>query len=113
MGPKPATALLGTFHALERQIRSRQSRHVLAHGMLDVFVIKGTARWKIALNLIMARIEPLMAEAIELARGVYGNTYYRPPMLRIAAHGPSCIPIRKWYPTVYSSEQKIYVIAQK
>ncbi len=81
--------------------------------MLDVVVIKGTARWKIALNLIMARIEPLMAEAIELARGVYGNTYYRPPMLRIAAHGPSCIPIRKWYPTVYSSEQKIYVIAQK
>jgi hypothetical protein len=38
--------------------------------MLDLVVIEGTARGKIALNLIMGRIEPLTAEAIELATSV-------------------------------------------
>jgi hypothetical protein len=52
------------------QIRSRQSRHVSRMEMLDLVVIEGTARGKIALNLIMGRIEPLTAEAIELATSV-------------------------------------------
>ena len=68
--------LLGAYQALERQIELGQVAMFPRTEMLDLVVIEGKARGIIARNLITGKIEPFAADAIVLATGGYGNTYY-------------------------------------
>jgi succinate dehydrogenase / fumarate reductase flavoprotein subunit len=68
--------LLGAYQALERQIELGKVAMFPRTEMLDLVVIEGKARGIIARNLITGKIEPFAADAIVLATGGYGNTYY-------------------------------------
>ncbi|MCB9752483.1 MAG: fumarate reductase/succinate dehydrogenase flavoprotein subunit [Myxococcales bacterium] len=68
--------LLGAYQALERQIGLGNVKMHSRTEMLDVVVIDGHARGIITRNLVTGEIQSWTADAIVLATGGYGNTYY-------------------------------------
>ena len=68
--------LLGAYQSLNRMIDAGKVTSYIRHEMLDLVVIDGQARGIIARNLITGEITPFVADAVLLATGGYGNTYY-------------------------------------
>ena len=68
--------LLGAYQALERQVHAGKVTMYPRTEMLDLVVINGQARGIITRNLISGKIESFAADAVLLATGGYGNTFY-------------------------------------
>jgi succinate dehydrogenase / fumarate reductase flavoprotein subunit len=68
--------LLGAYQALARQISLGQVQMYPRTEMLDLVVIDGQARGIVARDLVTGEITSHAADAVVLATGGYGNTYY-------------------------------------
>src|SRR5690606_24530242 len=68
--------LLGAYSALERQIGLGTVKMYSRHEMLDLVVIDGKARGIVTRDLLTGKIESWSAQAVVLATGGYGNTFF-------------------------------------
>jgi succinate dehydrogenase / fumarate reductase flavoprotein subunit len=68
--------LLGAYQALERQIDAGNIEMHPRTEMLDLIVVDGRARGIVARDLITGEISTYLADAVVLASGGYGNTFY-------------------------------------
>ncbi|MCR4289366.1 MAG: fumarate reductase/succinate dehydrogenase flavoprotein subunit [Candidatus Scalindua sp.] len=68
--------LLGAYGALSRQIAAEKVRLFTRRDMLDLVVIDGKARGIIARNLVSGVLEKHSADAVVLATGGYGNSFF-------------------------------------
>jgi succinate dehydrogenase / fumarate reductase flavoprotein subunit len=68
--------LLGAYQALSRQIDAGNIEMHPRTEMLDLIVIDGRARGIVARDLITGEISTYLADAVVLASGGYGNTFY-------------------------------------
>ncbi len=68
--------LLGAYSSLMRQVARKQVELIVRTEMLDLIVIDGNARGITTRNLITGEIETHLADAVVIATGGYGNTYY-------------------------------------
>jgi succinate dehydrogenase / fumarate reductase, flavoprotein subunit len=68
--------LLGAYQALARQINLGQVQMYPRTEMLDLVVIDGQARGIVTRDLVTGEITSHAADAVVLATGGYGNTYY-------------------------------------
>ncbi len=68
--------LLGAYQALERQIGLGKVRMHQRHELLDLVVIDGRARGIITRDLVTGKLDGHAGDAVVLATGGYGNTYY-------------------------------------
>jgi succinate dehydrogenase / fumarate reductase, flavoprotein subunit len=74
--------LLGAYSALSRQIGSGGVKYFDRREMLDLVVTEGMARGIVCRNLKTGSIESYMADAVVLATGGYGNTFYLSTMAK-------------------------------
>ena len=74
--------LLGAYQALARQIGTGKVTFYPRREMLDVVVIDGQARGIIARNLVTGELESYAGNAVVLATGGYGNTWYLSTMAK-------------------------------
>jgi succinate dehydrogenase / fumarate reductase, flavoprotein subunit len=74
--------LLGAYQALERQIGLGKVTFYPRREMLDLVVIDGQARGIIARNLVTGELESYAGNAVVLATGGYGNTWYLSTMAK-------------------------------
>src|SRR5512146_1996579 len=68
--------LLGAYQALLRQVAAGSVTMFPRTEMLDLVLVNGKARGIVTRNLITGKIESHTADAVVLATGGYGNTYY-------------------------------------
>ncbi|ONI70232.1 succinate dehydrogenase flavoprotein subunit [Actinosynnema sp. ALI-1.44] len=68
--------LLGAYQALARQINAGRVKMHPRTEMLDLIVDDGRARGIVARDLVTGDIETYTADAVVLATGGYGNTFY-------------------------------------
>ena len=68
--------LLGSYSALNRQIKKGNVKMFPRREMLDLVVIEGKARGIITRDLITGKLERHSAHAVVLATGGYGTIYY-------------------------------------
>ncbi len=68
--------LLGAYQALSRQIGLGKVKMLNKKEMMDVVVVDGRARGVVIRDLVDGSIETLMGDAVILATGGYGNTFY-------------------------------------
>ncbi|MBO4333608.1 MAG: fumarate reductase/succinate dehydrogenase flavoprotein subunit [Paludibacteraceae bacterium] len=68
--------LLGAYSALSRQVHEKRVELFTRYEMQDVVMINGRARGIIAKNLVTGKLERFSANAVVLATGGYGNTYF-------------------------------------
>ena len=68
--------LLGAYQALSRQIDLGKVTMFPRTEMLDLIVIDGQARGIVVRDMITGKIESHIADAVVLATGGYGNTFY-------------------------------------
>lgn len=68
--------LLGAYQALSRQIDAGNVEMHARTEMLDLIVIDGKARGIVARDLLTGEIRSYLADAVVLATGGYGNTFY-------------------------------------
>jgi succinate dehydrogenase flavoprotein subunit len=68
--------LLGAYQALERQVAAGTVKMFARHEMLDVVLIDGRARGVVVRNLETGAIQSFIGDAVVLATGGYGNTFY-------------------------------------
>ena len=68
--------LLGAYQALARQIHTGQVKMFTRHDMLDLVVVSGRARGIVVRNLTTGQVTTHLADAVILATGGYGNTYF-------------------------------------
>ncbi|HEY3503053.1 MAG TPA: fumarate reductase/succinate dehydrogenase flavoprotein subunit [Actinocatenispora sp.] len=68
--------LLGAYQALSRQIEAGNVEMHARTEMLDLVVVDGRARGIVARDLVTGKIETYLADAVVLATGGYGNTFY-------------------------------------
>jgi succinate dehydrogenase / fumarate reductase flavoprotein subunit len=68
--------LLGAYSALSRQVHEGKVKLFTRYEMQDVVMINGRARGIIAKNLVTGKLERFSANAVVLATGGYGNTYF-------------------------------------
>ena len=68
--------LLGAYSALSSQVKAGKVKLYTRYEMLDVVIIDGKARGIIAKNLITGKLERFTANAVVIATGGYGNTYF-------------------------------------
>lgn len=68
--------LLGAYGTLSRQIADGNVTLFTRREMLDVVIVNGRARGIVARNLISGELESYAADAVILATGGYGNTYF-------------------------------------
>jgi succinate dehydrogenase / fumarate reductase flavoprotein subunit len=68
--------LIGAYQALERQIAAGRVKMFTRTEMLDLVMVKDQARGIVTRNLVNGKVESFAAEAVVLATGGYGNTYY-------------------------------------
>ncbi|BCJ35529.1 succinate dehydrogenase flavoprotein subunit [Actinocatenispora thailandica] len=68
--------LLGAYQALSRQIDAGNVEMHPRTEMLDLIVIDGRARGIVARDLVTGEISTYLADAVVLASGGYGNTFY-------------------------------------
>jgi succinate dehydrogenase / fumarate reductase flavoprotein subunit len=74
--------LLGAYQALSRQIYAGTVTMHTRCEMLDLVVVNGQARGIVTRDLRTGRIESHLADAVILATGGYGNTYYLSTMAK-------------------------------
>jgi succinate dehydrogenase / fumarate reductase flavoprotein subunit len=74
--------LLGAYSALSRQIGAGQVKFYDRREMLDLVVVDGQARGIIARHLVTGKLESYAADAVVLATGGYGNTFYLSTMAK-------------------------------
>ena len=74
--------LLGAYSALSRQIGAGAVKFYERREMLDLAVIDGMARGIVCRNLVTGAIESYVADAVVLATGGYGNTFYLSTMAK-------------------------------
>ncbi len=68
--------LLGAYQALLRQVHAGTVRLSPRTEMLDLVVADGRARGVVARDLVTGEIRTIVADAVVLATGGYGNAYY-------------------------------------
>ena len=68
--------LLGAYSSLSRQIQTGKVNLYTRYEMEDVVIVDGHARGIIAKNLITGELERFSANAVVIATGGYGNTYF-------------------------------------
>src|SRR5512147_1802477 len=68
--------LLGAYQSLMRQVQAGTVRMFPRREMLDLVVVGGKARGIVCRNLITGQIERYVGDAVILATGGYGTTYY-------------------------------------
>ena len=68
--------LLGTYQQLSRQIGLGKVEMHTRTEMLDLVVIDGRARGIVVRDMVTGKIESYVADAVVLATGGYGNTYF-------------------------------------
>jgi len=68
--------LLGAYQALSRQIDAGNIEMHPRTEMLDLVVVDGRARGIVARDLVTGEISTYLADAVVLATGGYGNTFY-------------------------------------
>ncbi|CAM3656908.1 fumarate reductase/succinate dehydrogenase flavoprotein subunit [Kibdelosporangium persicum] len=68
--------LLGAYQALSRQINAGRVKTHPRTEMLDLIVDNGRARGIVARDLVTGQIDTYTADAVVLATGGYGNTFY-------------------------------------
>jgi len=74
--------LLGAYSALSRQIGTGGVTFYDRREMLDLVVVDGMARGIVCRNLKTGAIESYVADAVVLATGGYGNTFYLSTMAK-------------------------------
>lgn len=74
--------LLGAYSALSRQIGTGSVKFYDRREMLDLVVIDGMAHGIVCRNLKTGAIESYVADAVVLATGGYGNTFYLSTMAK-------------------------------
>ena len=68
--------LLGAYSALSKQVSTGRVQLYTRYEMEDVVIVDGRARGIIAKNLITGKLERFSANAVVIATGGYGNTYF-------------------------------------
>ncbi len=68
--------LLGAYSSLSRQVHAGTVKLFTRYEMEDVVIVDGKARGIIAKNLVTGKLERFTANAVVLATGGYGNTYF-------------------------------------
>ena len=68
--------LLGAYSSLSRQVQAGKVKLYTRYEMEDVVIIDGHARGIIAKNLVTGKLERFSANAVVIATGGYGNTYF-------------------------------------
>ena len=68
--------LLGAYSSLSAQINAGKVKLFTRYEMEDVVIVDGHARGIIAKNLITGELERFTANAVVIATGGYGNTYF-------------------------------------
>ncbi len=74
--------LLGAYGAFSRQINSGRIKFYGRREMLDLILIDNQARGIVARNLETGALESYVADAVILATGGYGNTFYLATMAK-------------------------------
>ena len=68
--------LLGAYSSLSAQIQTGKVKRYTRYEMEDVVIVDGHARGIIAKNLVTGKLERFTANAVVIATGGYGNTYF-------------------------------------
>ena len=68
--------LLGAYSALSCQVNAGRVKLYTRYEMEDVVIVDGRARGIIAKNLVTGKLERFSANAVVIATGGYGNTYF-------------------------------------
>ena len=68
--------LLGAYQALEKQIAKGGVKMFPRAEMLDLIVVNGRARGIVVRDEVTGKVEPVLADAVVLATGGYGNVFY-------------------------------------
>ena len=68
--------LLGAYSALSLQVALGQVKMFPRHEMLELVVTEGRARGIVVRNMVTGEVTSHTADAVVLATGGYGNTYY-------------------------------------
>ena len=68
--------LLGAYSALSKQVNTGRVQLYTRYEMEDVVIVDGRARGIIAKNLVSGKLERFSANAVVIATGGYGNTYF-------------------------------------
>ena len=74
--------LLGAYSALSRQINTGRVKFYGRREMLDLIIIDGQTRGIVARNLETGTLESYIGDAVILATGGYGNTFYLATMAK-------------------------------
>src|SRR5512137_835534 len=74
--------LLGAYSALSRQINAGTVKFFPRREMLDLVIVNGQARGIICRDLVTGKIETYAGNAVVLATGGYGNTFYLSTMAK-------------------------------
>ena len=74
--------LLGAYSALVRQMEAGKVKFFPRREMLDLVVVDGQARGVVARNMVNGALERYAANAVVLATGGYGNTWYLSTMAK-------------------------------
>ena len=68
--------LLGAYSSLSCQVHAGKVKLYTRYEMEDIVIVDGRARGIIAKNLVTGRLERFSANAVVIATGGYGNTYF-------------------------------------
>ena len=68
--------LLGAYSSLSCQVEAGKVKLYTRYEMEDVVIVNGRARGIIAKNLVTGKLERFSANAVVIATGGYGNTYF-------------------------------------
>ena len=68
--------LLGAYSSLSKQVNTGRVSLYTRYEMEDVVLVDGRARGIIAKNLVTGKLERFSANAVVIATGGYGNTYF-------------------------------------
>ena len=74
--------LLGGYSALSRQINAGTVKFFPRREMLDLVLVDGQARGIVVRDLVTGKLETYAANAVVLATGGYGNTFYLSTMAK-------------------------------
>lgn len=68
--------LLGAYSSLSRMVQAGKVKLYTRYEMEDLVIVDGRARGIIAKNLVSGKLERFSANAVVIATGGYGNTYF-------------------------------------
>ncbi|HTY38193.1 MAG TPA: fumarate reductase/succinate dehydrogenase flavoprotein subunit [Bacteroidota bacterium] len=74
--------LLGAYSALSRQLNLGTVKFFPRREMLDLVIVDGQARGIVVRDLVTGKLETYAANAVVLATGGYGNTFYLSTMAK-------------------------------